>query len=165
METIQDQVKQKAGFTLTEVMVALSVFVMLSAGILKSYLFFGRTVQRRVEFNQNLSRARYFSEFFEKQIDASQRSMLALDPDGNRLFFTVRNASNSWEVAMLQYRPDENDLVFTRNQGSKVMLPETAPEGSGGAFSISNGVAQCRLRVGNENPSVALNTAARPRNP
>jgi prepilin-type N-terminal cleavage/methylation domain-containing protein len=167
MEANPKKTERKAGFTLTEAMVALSVSVLLSAGILRTYLFCGKTVHRRVGFNVNLSQARYFTEFFGKQVNESQRSMLSLDSGGNQLFLTVPGASNVWESAAFQYRPASNDLVFTRNGGSRILLGETTlPEDGAAAFSILNGVVRCRLRVGeDENLSVALNTAARPRNP
>jgi len=167
MEANPKKTERKAGFTLTEVMVALSVSVLLSAGILRTYLFCGKTVQRRVGFNVNLSQVRYFTEVFGKQVNESQRSSLSLESGGNQLFFTALGASNVWESAAFQYRPASNDLVFTRNGGSRILLSGTTlPEEGASAFSISNGVVLCRLRVGEDgNLSVALETAARPRNP
>jgi len=168
METNFRKTERKAGFTLTEVMVALSVSVLLSAGILRTYLFCGRTVQRRVGFNVNLAQSRYFTEFFGKRVNEAQRSMLSLGNGGNQLFLTVLGASNTvWESAAFQYRPASNDLVFTRSGGSRIVLSDTSlPDEGAGAFSILDGVVQCRLRVGaGDRLSVALNTAARPRNP
>jgi prepilin-type N-terminal cleavage/methylation domain-containing protein len=167
MEINSNKLAQKSGFTMTEVMVALFVSVMLSAGILKTYLFCQQTVQRRIEANVNLAQSRYFTEFFGKQINESQSSTLSLDSGGNQLLFTVLSESNTaWESAAFLYRPDTSDLVFTHNGGSRILLSDTFLLDEGSAFYISDGVVKCRLHVGkDEGRSIALNTAARPRNP
>jgi prepilin-type N-terminal cleavage/methylation domain-containing protein len=169
MRAVQKKNKTKSGFTLTEVMVVLVISSLMASGILKSHLFITKTLHRQIEFNNNLTQTRYFTQLFKKRVNAAQKSELSIEDGGNQLNFTHYNEGNDvWENAMLQYQPTSSNVVYACSGRQKLLLTGVTPlnEGTTGIFLITNRMIRCQLRIGeDEKLSIPLNITARPRNP
>ncbi len=168
MKALPKKIERRAGFTLTEVMAAMSIFLLLSGGVLKTYDFLSQTIHNRILANENLAQIRYFTQFFRQQVNAAQQQTLVQEDEGKRLVFSrYLVASNAWETATLQYRSDTKELLYSSGGQSKTLLTQAEPfVGLSEIFSIESSVVHCRLRVGkDEKLRAVLDTKARPRNP
>ena len=150
MNPISHKHQKKFGFTLTEVMVSLSILSFLTPAILSTFIFFNRIVVDGVKRNSNLEHARYFEQFFTKKVMATQNTALGIDGPGTQILFNMPSAG-AWNNASFQYRPNSKDILFISSTGvRKKILENVLPlqPGSTRIFSKTGKRVTCRLRVG-----------------
>jgi len=162
----------KTGFTLVEVMVSLAIAMVLVPGILMTNLFLNKSMMCGFNKNINISKVRLFDEFFDQQISLTQKSKLAILDTENTLKFTHYDKDNTnWVDASFMYNPTTKKMSYTCGGKTKIWLEHARVENTLGAFTLSNGVAQCHLTIGKMQPdyftnlTVNLMTSATPRNP
>ena len=145
-----NQSKKKKGFTLTEVMVALSIMSILTPAILSTFIFFNRLVVDGVERNTNMGQIRRLELFFTKKVSSTQRTAFRIDGAGTQVFFNIPTSSGGWEDASILYRVNSKDMVFITTNGSKRILTDAYPlnPNSSRIFSKNGTRVTCRLRVG-----------------
>lgn len=178
MKNTKKNTPSRQGFTLTEILVSVTILGIMVPAILMSFNYFLRTAHIGNERNVNLSQGRLFTGFFVKHITQAQRSTLDITDDRNTLIFSQYDfTSNLWQSATLQYRPGLKDVIYTLGSTTNQLLTDVEPAATNsgaGMFSHSNSLATCSVRIGKENPSggmrkhptpIELNISAVARNP
>jgi prepilin-type N-terminal cleavage/methylation domain-containing protein len=88
------KIKSKRGFTLIEMLIAMSVFVMFMGVVIQSYLGIVRSQQETNEYRVMYSEARYIFDKFSdevrngniyyKDLDLNEKKLVLISSDGNR---------------------------------------------------------------------------------
>jgi len=161
----------RGGFTLTEIMVTLSIISLLVPGILGTFYYFAKAAYDGVDHNQNIAEARHFEQFFLRELSGANRDSPVIRKVGTSFFmqFSKVYTNGTSRQAWFLLAPTSNGgaPLYYKVAGKprKLLLPKASlPTGSTEPFSISNGVPGFHLVVGDKQP-VEISAFAAPKNP
>ena len=111
------------GFTLTELMVALSLAIIVIAGILAAYLFLGRNLTRLVNMQQQEAKSRRALQYFTR--DMSSAIQLTTSTD-SQIVLTMPTSGSNTSVTYTYTAGADGTGTFTRTDtsGTTTMLTD-----------------------------------------
>lgn len=160
--------KGSQGFTLMEVLVALSISCLLIPGVLYTNFYLLSSTTNGANLNEAAAQARHFQQFFVQKINASGKNIRISD-DGNIVVIELYDElSGQWDDGILAFNEDQHTIAYYTldDHGDPEDVTTVAnfvhrTETNKPVFSPvgSHGIVRCNLYVGRREPENREKTA------